>query len=174
MMIEMIARLIKVLNSETEPGQISLAACFAMIMGFTPLLSLHNLLVLLLVFIVRVNLSAFILAWGIFSAIAYLLDPLFHAIGISVLTAESLKSPCSALYNNIWFRLDNINNSITMGSLVTSLVLFVPLLFLLNFAIRNYRDHLLAWIKKSRIGQVLGASKFYQVYQTVSGWGGRS
>ena len=173
-MINMIARLIKVLNSETEPGQISLAVCFAMVMGFTPLWSLHNLLVLLLVFIVRINLSTFIVAWGVFSAIAYLLDPLFHAIGLSILTAESLKSICTALYNNIWFRLDGINNSITMGSLIISLIFFVPLLFLLNFAIRNYRDHLLAWIKKSRIGQVLGASKFYRVYQTVSGWGGRS
>lgn len=173
-MFNMIARLIKVLNSETEPGQISLAACFAMIMGFTPLWSLHNLLILLLVFVVRVNLSTFIGAWMVFSALAYLLDPFFHAIGLSILTAESLKNVCTALYNNIWFRLDNINNSITMGSLIISLVFFVPLLLLLNFAIRNYRDHFLAWIKKTRIAQMLGASKLYQAYQTVSGWGGRS
>ena len=173
-MFNMIARLIKVLNSETEPGQISLAACFAMIMGFTPLWSLHNWLILLLVFIVRVNLSTFIVAWGVFSAIAYLLDPFFHAIGLSILSAESLKSVCTALYTNIWFRLDGINNSITMGSLIISLVFFLPVLFLLNFAIHKYRDHLLAWIKKTRIAQMLGASKLYQSYQAVSGWGGRS
>ena len=48
-MIEAIANLLKVLNSETEPGQISLALCLAMIAGFTPVLCPHNLLVLLLV-----------------------------------------------------------------------------------------------------------------------------
>jgi uncharacterized protein (TIGR03546 family) len=173
-MIDIIARLIKVLNSETAAGQLSLAACFAMVMGFTPLWSLHNLLVLLLVCIIRVNLSTFIVSWGVFSAAAYLLDPLFHTIGLSVLTAEPLRSLWTALYGNIWFRLDGINNSITMGSLITSLLLFVPVLLLLNFAIRNYRDHLLAWIKKTRIAQVLGASRLYKAYQTVSGWGGRS
>ena len=173
-MINIIARLLKVLNSETAAGQISLAVCFGMVMGFTPLWSLHNLLVLLLACIIRVNLSAFFLSWGVFSAIAYLLDPPFHAIGLSVLTAAPLKSFWTALYNNIWFRLDGINNSITMGSLIASLLLFVPLLLLLNFAIRNYRDHLLAWIKKTRVAQVLGASRLYKAYQTVSGWGGRS
>lgn len=173
-MFQIIARLIKVLNSETEPVQISLAACLAMIIGFTPLWSLHNLLILLLVCIVRVNFSTFIVAWGVFSAIAYLLDPFFHAIGLSVLTAESLKSLCTLLYNNTWLRLDGINNSIAMGSLITSLVLFVPLLFLLNFVIRRYRDNFLSWIKKTRIAQMMGASRLYQAYQTVSGWGGRS
>lgn len=173
-MIDIIARLMKVLNSETAAGQLSLAACFAMVMGFTPLWSLHNLLVLLLVCTIRVNLSMFIVSWGVFSAIAYLLDPLFHTIGLAVLTVESLKGLWTEFYGNVWFRLDGLNNSITMGSLITSLLLFVPVLLLLNFAIRNYRDHLLAWIKKTRIAQVLGASRLYKAYQTVSGWGGRS
>jgi uncharacterized protein (TIGR03546 family) len=173
-MIELIARLLKVLNSETEPAQISMAVCFAMIMGFTPIWSVHNVIVLFLVLVLRVNLSAFILAWAAFTALAYLLDPLFHAIGRALLLAESLKSLWTALYNNIWFRLDHINNSITVGSLLVSLALFIPVLLILNFAIRRYREHLLAWIKKTRIAQMLGASKLYHVYQTMSGWGGRS
>ena len=37
-MIDAVARLLKVLNSETEPGQISLALCLSMIAGFTPVL----------------------------------------------------------------------------------------------------------------------------------------
>ncbi|MFM8550831.1 MAG: DUF2062 domain-containing protein [Nitrospiraceae bacterium] len=55
----MLARLLAVLNSETHPGQISLGFCFAMLAGFTPFLSLHNLLVLLCVLVLRVNLSPF-------------------------------------------------------------------------------------------------------------------
>ena len=66
-MLRAIAKLLKALNSESNPVQISLAFCFALIAGFTPLLSLHNLLVLFLVLILRVNLSAFILGLGVFS-----------------------------------------------------------------------------------------------------------
>jgi uncharacterized protein (TIGR03546 family) len=174
MMIELIARLVKVLNSETEPAQISLAACFAMIMGFTPLWSLHNALVLLLVLILRVNLSTFIVAWGMFSVLAFMLDPVFHSIGLAILTAKPLIPIWTACYNNIWLRLDNFNNTVTMGSLFVSLVLFGPLLLVLNYGIRHYRDHVLSWMKRTRIAQMLAASKFYQIYQAVSGWGGRS
>ncbi|MCA9481390.1 MAG: DUF2062 domain-containing protein, partial [Nitrospira sp.] len=77
-MIKLLAKLLRVLNSETEPGQISLGFGLAMIAGLTPLLSLHNLLVLLLVCVLRVNLSAFLLGLALCTGIAYALDPLFH------------------------------------------------------------------------------------------------
>jgi uncharacterized protein (TIGR03546 family) len=173
-MLRMIAKLFRVLNSETEPGQISLAFCFAMILGLTPLISLHNLLVLLIVLLIRVNLSAFILGWAFFSGLAYLLDPLFHWIGLNVLTASVLKGIWTTLYNVTLFRLEKFNNSIVIGSLLFSLVFFIPLYLLLNLAIRRYRDHVLAWVQKTRIMQALKASKLYTAYQTASGWGGAS
>lgn len=168
----MIAKLLKVLNSETEPAQISLALCFSMIMGFTPLYSLHNILAVLLVLILRVNLSAFILGWAFFSGLAYLLDPLFHQIGLVLLTLSALEGLWTSLYNITLFRLENFNNSIVMGSLFLSLVFFVPLYLILNLTIRKYREHILAWIQKTRIMQAFKASKIYSVYQTVSGWRG--
>lgn len=171
-MIEAIANLLKVLNSETEPGQISLALCLAMIAGFTPTLSLHNLLVLLLVLVLRVNLSAFGLGWAFFSAAAFLLDPLFHRLGLAMLTAPPLTTLWTGFYNTAWFRLDRLNNTIVMGSLLFSLALFIPGMILFNLLIRRYRDHILAWVKKTRIMQVFEASRFYEVYQSVSGWKG--
>ena len=168
-MFTMIARLLKVLNSETEPGQISLALCFAMIAGFTPLFSLHNLLILLLVLILRVNLSSFILGLIFFSGIAYLLDPIFHLIGLKILTAKSIETLWTSLYNITLFRLAKINNSVVMGSLLSSLILFIPTFILSRLAIIKYRSNLLQWIQKSRIIQVFKASKLYTAYQAVSG-----
>ncbi len=170
-MLRMIAKLLKVLNSETDPGQISLAFSFAMIVGLTPLYSIHNLLVLLAVLLFRVNLSTFILGWLFFSGIAYLLDPLFHSFGLIVLTAGPLKGLWTALYNVTIFRLENFNNSIVMGSLLLSLIFFIPLYLISNLAIRRYRDHVLAWLQRTRIMQALKASKLYSAYQAVSGWG---
>jgi uncharacterized protein (TIGR03546 family) len=170
-MIKRVAKLLKVINSETAPGQISLALCFAMIVGLTPLYSLHNFLILLLVLLLRVNLSSFILGWVLFSGIAYLLDPLFHRIGLTVLSAESLESFWTTLYNITIFRLSNFNNSIVMGSLIFSLALFLPIYFLSNSLITKYRDHVLAWVRKTRIMEIFRASKLYKAYEAVSGWG---
>lgn len=173
-MIEAVANLLKVLNSETEPGQISLAFCLSMIAGFTPVFCVHNLIVLFLALVLRVNLSAFCLGWAFFSAVAYLLDPVFHVIGLKLLTASSLTALWTGLYNTAWFRLDRLNNTTVMGSLAFSLVLFVPAFAGFNVIIRRYREHILAWVKKTRVLQTIQASKFYGVYQSVSGWKGGS
>lgn len=171
-MLRTIAKLLRVLNSETEPGQISLGFCFALVAGLTPLWSLHNLVVLLLVLLLRVNLSAFLLGLLFFSGLAYLLDPLFHRLGLALLTAGSLQDLWTSLYNTTLWRLERFNNSIVMGSLVVSLAAFVPFLLLSNMLIRRYRAHVLAWVQKTRLMQMFKASKLYNTYQSIAGFGG--
>lgn len=173
-MIKMIAKLLKVLNSETDPGQISLALCLAMVAGLTPLYSPHNVFVFMLVLLLRVNLSAFILGLTFFTGVAYLLDPLFHRTGLAILSAGALNGLWTGLYNITLFRLAKFNNSIVMGSLIISAIAFVPLYIFLNLLIRRYREHILAWVQKTRVMQLLKSSKLYSAYQVVSGWGGRS
>ncbi|MFO7984087.1 MAG: TIGR03546 family protein [Desulfuromonadales bacterium] len=169
-MLRLLARLLKALNSESDPGQISLALCFAMICGFTPLFSPHNVIVLFLALVLRVNLSGFLVGLAVFSALSFALDPIFHQFGLFLLTAEPLQGFWTALYNTTFFRLDRFNNSIVMGSLVFSLIAFVPCYFLFNRLIRAYRDRVMEWVRKSRIAMAIKGSKFYQIYRTVSGW----
>ena len=169
-MIKAVANILKILNSESDPSQISLALCLAMFAGFTPFVSIHNLVVIFLVLILRVNLSTFLLSLAAFSALAYLLDPLFHRIGLALLTADSLQGLWTTLYNSSFWRLTRFNNSVLMGSFIFSLLLFLPLYFLINLAVENYREHFLSWVRKSRVMQALTASKFYSMYQSASGW----
>jgi len=165
-----LAKLLKTLNSETDPAQIALAFCFALVMGLTPLWSLHNGLVLLLVLVLRVNLSAFLVSFGLFSAIAYAVDPLSNRLGLTILTASSLEGLWTWLYNTTPGRLEAFNNTIRMGSLTISLASFVPLFFLATALIRKYREHILAWVQQTRIAQMLQASRFYEIYTKVSAW----
>jgi uncharacterized protein (TIGR03546 family) len=169
-MIGTIAKIFKALNSETNPAQISLALCFALIVGLTPLYSLHNLLVVLLVLFLRVNLSTFIVGWVFFSGVAYVLDPIFHRLGLALLTAPSLEGLWTSLYNIMIFRFSKFNNSIVMGSVLFSLIFFLPVYFLSNMLISKYRIHILAWVWKTRLMQLLKGSKLFQAYETVSGW----
>lgn len=163
-MLQAVAKLLKILNSETEPGQISLAVGFSLIAGLTPLFSLHNLLVLLLVFILPINLSSFFLGVVFFSGIAYLLDPLFHQLGRVILTEPALELFWTDLYNSTLWRLERFNNTIVMGSLAVSLVSFIPVHLLTRSAVRRYRQSFLEWVRKTRLMQALQASRFYRIY----------
>ncbi len=167
-MLKQLANLLKALNAETAPWQISLAFILAMVMGFTPLLSLHNLLILLLALLLRVNLSAFILAFGLFSGIAYLLDPLFIRVGESLLLNPNLKEFWTGLYNSDLWRLAHFNHTLTLGSAVVATVLALPLFFVFRWLIVKYRSHLLAWVQRSKLMQMLKASKLYKVYHAIS------
>ena len=171
-MLRLLARLLSVLNSETNPSQISSGFCFAMVAGLTPLLSLHNLVVLLLVLILRVNLSAFLLGLAVFSGFAYLLDPVFHWNGLQILTVPALEGLWTSLYNSTLWRFARFNNTIVMGSVVFSLVLFVPLYLLSNQLIAHYREHVLAWVEKTRLMQLFKASRVYHIYQSLPHFGG--
>lgn len=166
-MLKLIAKLLKVLNSEADPSQISLAFAFSMIAGLTPLFSLHNLPVFLLVLILRVNLSAFILGFFLFSGLGYLLDPLFHLIGLKVLTAGSLEGLWTALYNSPLWRIERFNNSIVMGSLFFCILFFIPLHLLVKSMVIRYRQSVFEWVLKTKVMQILKGSRFYHIYQSI-------
>ncbi|MDH5784842.1 MAG: TIGR03546 family protein [Chromatiales bacterium] len=167
-MLNQLLKLIKALNAETDPWQLSLAFVLAMIMGFTPLISLHNLLILLLALVIRVNLSGFILAFGFFTGIAYLLDPLFIRVGESLLLKPELRDLWTGLYQSDFWLLTHFNHNITLGSVVVSLSLALPLFFLFNWIIVNYRHHILAWVRSSHVVQVIKATKVFRLYETFS------
>jgi uncharacterized protein (TIGR03546 family) len=167
-MLTLLANCLKILNSESKPWQISLALCFAMVMGFTPLFSLHNILVLLCVLLIRVNLSAFMLGWGAFSLIAYALDPLFHPLGLMTLTAPSLEGMFTLMYNTPFFRVSHFNNSLLMGSLIVSLLLFIPAFVVFRILIVRYREDVLTWVQKMRLMQILKSSKLFSIYDSLS------
>jgi uncharacterized protein (TIGR03546 family) len=164
----MIAKLLKILNSDAEPFQISVALGLAMITGFLPLFAPLNLLILLLVLVLRVNISAYLLGSAFFAGVAWFLDPLFHRAGLAILTAGSLEGMWTAFYNTALGRLQRFNNSVVMGSFLFSVLFFIPLVLVMNLAIRRYRDHVLVWVKKTRVMQMIMASRLYAVYQKIS------
>ena len=150
-MYNTVLKFIRVISSEAEPFQISVAFSLAMVAGLTPLFNLHNLIVLLLLLILRVNIASFLLALPLFTAVAYMLDPLFHSIGHNALTQPAMASLFTDMYNNTFWRLTNFNNTIVMGSLLFSLVLFIPLLLLSNLLVTRYRSHVLVYLKNSKL-----------------------
>ena len=163
-MLQLLVKLLKALNAEDNPAQVAWAVCFAAIMGLTPLMSLHNILVLFLVLCLRVNISAFLVFSMIFTGFAYLLDPLFHDLGYLVLNTNTLQGIWEALYNTSLGRLSGFNNTIVMGSLFFSLIIGAPLYFVALYGVDKYRTQLLPWINRTRLMGILRASNFYRIY----------
>lgn len=167
-MLKSAAKLLAVLGSETAPGQIALGAALGMVAGLTPLLSVHNLLVLLLLLVLRANLPAFVVIWGVGSGLAYLLDPAFHAVGLALLTAGPLQGLWTALYNVPVVRLTRFNNSVLLGSVAVCLALFVPVYAAVVWGVRRYRDRVLARVRTLRIVQVMRASRLFQAVRAAA------
>jgi uncharacterized protein (TIGR03546 family) len=89
-------------------------------------------------------------------------------LGLFILKADPLEGLWTTLYGSTIWRLENFNNTITMGSLVVSILMFFPAYMIFNKLIINYRDKVKAFIEKLKIVRALKASKIYNIYQTLS------
>ena len=90
-LIKLIQSLIKTLHSAGTPGQVAAGMALGSALGLTPLLNLHNLLVFSLLVLLNVSFGGGMLGWMLFVPIGFLLDPVFDKIGLSLLTAPSLR-----------------------------------------------------------------------------------
>ena len=167
-MLTLLAKLLKALNSNDSPAQLSLALVIALFMGITPLWSVYNLIWLAVLLLVRVNLSVFFVAWGVFTVIAYLIDPLSASLGSWLLHLDSLQPMWTDMYNNNVWRLLAFNNTLVLGSFVLSALLAVPLFIVGYLLVVNYRRHLLERMRRSRLGLWLNSSRLFSIYQSLN------
>ena len=167
-MLSVIAKLLKVLNSDDNPAQIALAVVFALIMGLTPLMSPHNILVLLLVLFVRVNLSFFLLSFALFSGLAYALDPLSNQLGAAILHSEGLQTLWTSLYQSSFWRFMAYNNTLVMGSICLSLIMALPIYWAVIWAISRYRDKMRAKIAQTRLMLFVKGTRLFSLYEKLS------
>lgn len=170
-MLTLLVKLFSALNSESSIRQIALAIVLGFIVGLSPLLTLHNVIILFFVLFVRVHLGSFILSVGFFSGLSYLLSPVIIAVGESLLTAGSLNGLFTILYQLTLFKLAHWHNTYTLGAIVVGSLLAIPLYFFSKVMIKNYRQHIMAFFEKFRIVKALKASKFYRLYLQFSGQG---
>jgi len=154
----MIVSLLKSLSNETSPWQLAFAVCFAMIFALLPFFTLLSVIVLFVLLSFRLNLAMFLLSAGFFKIFVILIDPIMIQFGEAVLASQSLKSVFDMAFNNDVLRLFHFNQTLVMGSMLTSFILFVPVLFLSKFLIVRYRSHLLTRLNKLHLVQMLKAS----------------
>ncbi|MDH5234391.1 MAG: TIGR03546 family protein [Gemmatimonadota bacterium] len=165
LLLKFLQTMISALNSEGTPGQIAAGMALGLCFGLTPLVSLHNVLVLAVAMLTTVSFPGVMLGWAIAVPVGFMLDPLFDRVGMVLLTTDALTPLFVWIVNTPVVSLSRLNNTIVLGSLVSWLVLLVPSYVLFRFLVARYRRDLYARLERSRAFQVVKASKIWNVYQ---------
>lgn len=164
LILKQIFAFFKLLNSDTGNVSIALGMTCGFILGMTPILSLHCLLVFLILFFFRIQIGAAMIMAFFMKFIAFLLDPVFDSVGRKVLEIDSLQGIFTTLFNMPLIPYTRFNNSIVMGSAVVTIILS-PLVYLLSqMFIVKYREVVVARFQATKVWKVIQATRFYQWY----------
>jgi len=163
--IKLIQSLVKALNSEGTPGQVAAGMAMGACLGLTPLLNLHNLLVVAVILFFRVSVPGAMLGFMTFTPVGFMLDPVFDRIGLALLVdSAALEDVWGTAYNTPVVALANPTNTIVVGSFVGWLVLAIPSFFLARWAVALYRRTIYERYKDAKFFRAVRASKLYGIY----------
>ena len=165
LVIKFLQTLFKALNSDGTPGQVGMGMAIGLAFGLTPLLSLHNLVVLAVAMLTTVSMPGVFLGWAVATPIGFMLDPLFDRLGMAILTTDALTPFFTWVVNTPVVALSRLNNTIVVGSLVAWLLLLIPAFLGFRVFVVQYRAHIYARVQQWKIVQLLKTSKLYQLYE---------
>jgi len=167
--LDSLMRLIKLLNKGASPNQLAGAFALGSLLGLIPGWPLPAFFLIFIILLVNINLSMVLFATAIGSMVAWLADPIFHAMGLWLLEDVSgLQGLWTALYNHPIAILTRFNNSVMMGALTIGLILQLPLFFLFRWFVIAYREKLMARLNQLKVIQWIRGSRLYALYQQVS------
>jgi len=163
-MLTILVKLFKALNSEQSTNQLAIAVSLAIILGFTPLISLHNLIIVLIALWFRINLTLLIVSYPLFALVGFVFSSFFESIGLSILQSEGLAPIWEAFFNTLFGRWSNFYYSGVIGSFVVSLVVAAIAFPVVKIMVRAYREKWLSKIERFKIVKTLKASRFWELY----------
>jgi uncharacterized protein (TIGR03546 family) len=164
-LLKLIQSIIKTLHSEGTPGQVAAGIALGAALGLTPLMNVHNLIVFSLIVLLNVSFGGGMLGWALFVPLGFVLDPLFGRIGASLLHAASLRPLWTSWYNTPLVPYTNFNNTIVLGSVVSWIVLAVPIFFAARWGVTRYRATIGERVRQSKFYKAITASQVYNWYK---------
>lgn len=158
----------RALRAGDSPGEIAGGFSFGYLIGLMPFFSLQGVLLMLVMFLVKVNLAAASIAILLTSFVAFLFDPLIHQLGYFLLTLPVLHGFWESLYNLPVAPLTRFYNTVALGSLAAGLLTVVPVYFGAKRLTLKYRATVQARIEKSKLVKAIKRSSLYEWYQRIS------
>ena len=148
-------KILSILKSNLSPNQIAFAFGLGVFAGLPPM-GLHVIVPCSLAVLFRTSLRAFLLSMGVFKLLSLALTPAAYALGQWLLdTHRGLDAFWRRLFSLPVVAPMGYERYLLFGSLVLSLVLFVPVFFAVRFLVRRYRSSFVTWVSGWRISQRL-------------------
>ena len=119
--------LAQALTANDSPRQVAWGVVLGMLVGLLPKGNLIAVTLGVMLCALRVNLSAGMLAGGLFALISVALDPVAHRIGAVVLLSETPRALFTWLYHRWWGPWTGFNNTVVVGQLIIGLYLAYPM-----------------------------------------------
>jgi uncharacterized protein (TIGR03546 family) len=165
-LLKLLQSLVKTLHSDGTPGQIAAGVALGAALGLTPIVNLHNVLVVLLLALLNVSFAAGLFAWALFVPVGFLLDPLFDRMGRVLLVETPALQPLWTTWDNTpGLALTNFNNTVVLGSVVAWLVLALPIFALARLGVVRYRATVGERVRRTAFYKAITASRAYNVYR---------
>jgi uncharacterized protein (TIGR03546 family) len=165
LILKFLQSLIKALNSDGTPGQVAAGMALGLCLGFSPIASLHNLVVVAIAMLTTVSFPGFMLGWFIAVPVGFMLDPVFDRVGMALLLDDRLAPLFTWIVNTPVVSLSRLNNTIVVGSLVCWIIALIPAYFVFKILVARYRAHIFSRLEKLKLFQAIKASKLYQTYE---------
>lgn len=164
LLLKQIFGFLKLLNSDTGTNQLAAGVAAGFVLGMTPAFSLQTVLIILLILFFRIQVGAALLGAFFFAFPAYLLDPMFNSVGMSLLESDSLSGLWTTLYNMPLVPFSRFYNSLVMGSGVVAFIL-APFIFVLaKILIQKYRVTVVERFKETKFWKAVKATALFKWY----------
>ncbi len=166
LILKLIQSLIKTLHSDGTPVQVAAGFALGALIGLTPIMSPHNLMMLIALALLNVSFGAGLLAMLVFTPLGFALDPVFDRMGQWLLAdASALKGVWTWLDQTPVLALAGFDNTVVLGSVVGWMILALPIFLVMHTGVIRYRTSLGAWVRSTRLYQTIVASQLYNVYR---------
>ena len=154
-MISFIAKLIVALNSNSRPSELASGIAFGFWLALIPGGNLLWVAIFIVAFLLKHNISAFLLSLGIFKLFISIFDPFLNRIGGTILEYPSLQDFFTNLYNTPYLSYSNFNNTIVAGGFILGIILWIPIFLLFIVVIKVYRKKIAPKIAESKFVKIL-------------------
>ncbi|MBU1311712.1 MAG: TIGR03546 family protein [Gammaproteobacteria bacterium] len=163
-MLTLLAKILKVLNSQASPWQIGWAIALGLFIGILPF-GLLTLLLLLLVCLLTINLSVFLLVWGLTEGLMLLLADPLERLTWQYAQNDSL---LTLLANTETLQLLHLHHTLTLGAFALGALLLLPVAWLAKVLVQQYRSRVMTTLEQWKVMQMLKASKLYALYENLN------
>ncbi|MDA3950541.1 MAG: TIGR03546 family protein [Spirochaeta sp.] len=151
MIITWIARLIAGLNANRRPGEIAAGISMGVLLALVPAGNLLWVVLFVATVFMKLNFGIELLVLALLKPVIPAADPLLHAIGLQILTAEGLQAILTTLYNVPLVPFTRFNNTVVAGGLAAGAALWIPLFFIGRLLVVVYRRTIHPRLAESRI-----------------------